>query len=277
MLNVLKNFVAKVACVPPEPHDPMGDVQALRVFRASKQYLYYRYLGWVVAQFALWLFLGGMLLGFVTSMSEDRTVEPWIPRAIGIVGGSFLILQLLFSFFVVWLEYEMRWYKITDRSLRVRFGVWHVREHTVTFANIQNVSIQQGPLQRLFGIADMRVETAGGGGAATQSASVGLHGGLLGMAIQAQAQRNALNMHEAVFRGVDNAEEIRDLMMVRLRRVRDAGLGETMETAEPSTIPPVFTAPASAEVNWSAATLNVLMQLRQEAAALHAAAENAAR
>ena len=38
-----------------------------------------------------------------------------------------------------------------------------VREMTVTFANIQNAPVNQGPIQRALGIADLQVETAGGG------------------------------------------------------------------------------------------------------------------
>lgn len=148
----------------------------------------------------------------------------------------------------------------------------------MTFANIQNISVTQGPVQRLFGIAEVRVDTAGGGGAKSgANAGLGFHGGLIGLAMQAQAQQQMLNLHQAVFRGVDNAEEIRDLMMVRLRRVRDAGLGETVETADPSPSPTASTAAAFSGANWSTEAVAVLAALRQEAAALRLAAENTVR
>ncbi|HYR27692.1 MAG TPA: PH domain-containing protein, partial [Thermoanaerobaculia bacterium] len=38
-------------------------------------------------------------------------------------------------------------------------------------------------------------------------------------------------MHVAYFRGVDNAEEIRDLLREGVRRQRDAGLGDPDEPA----------------------------------------------
>ena len=68
----------------------------------------------------------------------------------------------------------------------------------MTFANIQNLSVQQGPLQRLFGIADLRVRTAGGGER---------EGG-------ANERGETTNMHLGYFRGVSNAGEIRDLTTV---------------------------------------------------------------
>ena len=81
----------------------------------------------------------------------------------------------------------------------------------MTFANIQNIGIEQGPLERFFGIADLKVDTAGGGGA------VPGRGG---------KQQMANSLHSARFRGVDNAEAIKLLMQQRLHGARDAGLGD---------------------------------------------------
>ncbi len=72
------------------------------------------------------------------------------------------MLQIV-SLALVRLNFEKRWYIVTDRSLRVREGILNVREMTVTFANIQNISISHGPVQRAIGIAELRVDTAGGG------------------------------------------------------------------------------------------------------------------
>lgn len=111
------------------------------------------------------------------------------------------------------LEFEKRWYLVTDRSLRIREGVLTVREMTVTFANIQNISISQGPIQRLLGISDLVVETAGGGGSAQPA-----KGGHIGP-----------NFHMASFRGIDNAAEVRQLIEARLKKLKDSGLGDHEE------------------------------------------------
>jgi membrane protein YdbS with pleckstrin-like domain len=270
MLASLKHLVATVMKVPPEPHDPMGDVQSLRVFRAAKKYFYYRCLAWLLAQVVLFVVLGCITAVIVDAMLHDRSLQIFAPIMVASFVASFFLVQFGTTFFIVWLEYEMRWYKVSDRSLRIRYGVWNVREHTVTFANIQNISVTQGPVQRLFGIADVCVDTAGGGASAPSSAGAG-HFGLVGLAMHAQQQ--AQDLHRAVFRGVDNGEEIRDLMLVRLRRVRDAGLGETVETAEPSTMPAGQSIPTPGLND----ALNVLDALRQEAIAFKTAAQNLAR
>ena len=190
----------------------MGDVRTLRVFRAAPGYWRYITVGWLITQVG----------------DPDR--HPRRRRAAGHLrldldarrhpGGHrhrpgtllVFVLQLGVTYFSLRLNYEMRWYKVTDRSLRIRTGVWNVSEMTMTFDNIQNITVTQGPLERLFGISDVRVTTAGGGEAAAQKKSG--HGGV------------GQNLHLGVFRGVDNPDEIRDLMLARLRRLRDTGLGD---------------------------------------------------
>ncbi len=85
----------------------------------------------------------------------------------------------------------------------------NVREMTITFANIQNISISQGPIQRALGIADLRVDTAGGASRAG-----------------AKGEGMSQNLHTAFFRGVDNANAIRELIQTRQRALKDSGLGD---------------------------------------------------
>ena len=77
----------------------------------------------------------------------------------------------------------------------------------MSFANVQQVTVSQNPLQRLLKLADVRVQSAGGGG-------------------QEHGKSEEHSMHIGVFHSVDNAVEIRDLVLERLRRFRAAGLGD---------------------------------------------------
>jgi membrane protein YdbS with pleckstrin-like domain len=97
---------------------------------------------------------------------------------------------------------------VSDRTLRIRRGIWLLHETTITYENIQNIRVSQGPLQRWYGIGDVLVETAGGGG-----------GG---------AEGGAGIMHRGLIEGVDNANEIRDLILGHLRKTRTAGLGDEL-------------------------------------------------
>ena len=122
-----------------------------------------------------------------------------------------LVIQMPVTYTMVRLDYEMRWYIVTDRSIRIREGVASVREMTMTFANVQNLAIEQGPVQRLLKISDLRVRTAGGGG--------GEHS-------DEEIEKLAGSLHIGYLRGVDNAKEIRDSILSRLRQLKDSGLGD---------------------------------------------------
>src|ERR1700722_10036844 len=86
-----------------------------------------------------------------------RHVEPYA-GAVGVFVASIPI-----TYFLQRLNYEMRWYIVTDRSLRIRSGVVWLREMTMTFANIQGIRVSANPIEGLLGLADVEVQSAGGG------------------------------------------------------------------------------------------------------------------
>ncbi len=158
-------------------------------------------------------------------------------------------MQIPFTYALRRLDYEMRWYVVTDRSLRIRTGVWNVQELTMSFANLQQVAVTQGPLQRLLGLADVRVQSAGGGP-------------------DRPGQKHAESLHHGHFHGVEHATEIRDLIQERLKRFRETGLGDPEESHH--AIPPAPSAlpPGSAG---SGALLAAARELATEARALRVA------
>ena len=248
MYDRVKSTLLWLLRVPPEPHDPMGDVHSLRVFRAAPGYLRYITLAWALSEIGI--LLGGLLAFIPLAVAAATSLAAILVTALGLLTAVLFLGQAGLTFFSLRLNYEMRWYKVTDRSLRIRAGVWNVHEMTMTFANVQNITISQGPLERLFGISDVKVDTAGGGG------SSGSHG-----------KAEGLNLHVATFRGVDNPEEIRDLMLQRLRRLRDAGLGDLDDA------PGLKDAPVYDPAFGSTETLQALAAFRDEARALRRAAE----
>ncbi|HYH81589.1 MAG TPA: PH domain-containing protein [Longimicrobium sp.] len=221
MFEFAKGWVLRFLRVPAEPRPPAGG-RVVRVFRAAPAYYRYRLALWALGQVGALMGLVASLL-WITFLLREVVSHPtlvFLLQAGEAVAWAAFVVQLVFSLAVLRLDYEMRWYILSDRSLRIREGVVSVREKTITFANIQNISIRQNPLQRLLRLSDVRVTTAGGGAGAQ-----GTHGQV------------GESMHEAYFRGVDNAEEIRDVIAQRVRLHRDAGLGDPDEPAplaEPS-------------------------------------------
>jgi len=217
MYEPLKRLTLGLLKVPPKPDPPAGDPEQLQVFLAAKAYYTYRLAVWAIRAVIVSASLGlpglGAAIGALAAFSEGEVVLAVLIALAAIALLTLVPLWLLLTWAALRLDYEMRWYMITDRSLRFREGVYHVREMTLTFANIQNISVSQGPIQRYFGIQDLLVQTAGGGGVVPG----------------AQGQHGGGGMHLGFIRGVDNAEEIREVMMSRLKQNRDSGLGDTDE------------------------------------------------
>jgi len=204
--------------VPTGLHPPAGDPAQTRVFRAAPAFFRYRLALWALthAGALAGLVVGLTVAGAVVARADDPTVTFWVT-----VGETLGVLSVVgsaaVSLAVLRLDYEQRWYAVTDRALRIREGVLTVREQTLTFANVQQVGVRQGPLQRLLGVADVHVSTAGGGGGAKG------HDGSVGP-----------NLHEGTLRGVADAPAIRDLIRARVRQHRDAGLGDPDDPTPPA-------------------------------------------
>ena len=235
----MKRWVLWFARVPAEPEPPQGSPGSIRVFRAAPNFWKFLIVRWGLKQIsgaaALAFFLS-LTAGWEASLaaakadatnkprtrrdwfrSQQHTVAGWV-HGFELLGLGFFVLQVPLSLAAARLDYEMRWYMVTDRSMRLREGVFRVREMTLTFANVQNITIRQGPLQRFLGISDVVVRTAGGGGSEGHDSHEASHD----------------SMHTGVLRAVDNPEHVRDLILDRLKHLRDAGLGDPDDHHPPS-------------------------------------------
>lgn len=234
MPEFLRRWIVALLKLPPAPAPaaaPASERGRERerelVFRAAPGYFRYRLWIWAIGQ--LFALVGAAAVGAVLLVVSiaivshsapgpafgrkhqgllEQVSPAVLPTIVGVVAAVVILAMLaqsLLAYALTRLDYEQRWYTVTDRGLRIREGAWTVREMTMSFANIQNLSITQGPLQKLCGVADLVVESAGGG----------------------PAQPGVPNLHVGAFRGVDNAEELKTMMLARLRALKgDGGLGD---------------------------------------------------
>jgi membrane protein YdbS with pleckstrin-like domain len=188
---------------PPEP--PLGSPGTVQVFRASPRYLTLQLIRHFGSMGVALLF---ELVGWATIVPVPGGKTVFAIVATLIVGSTLLLM--LARYFLIRIDYDMRFYVLTDRSLRIRRGAWTVEESTYTFANVQNITLHQGPLERWLDITHLQVETAGG------SAPKG--GG---------DAAEALN-HQGRLDGIDpaTASALRDRILRHIRDYRDAGLGD---------------------------------------------------
>lgn len=305
MFDRMRALVLRWMRVPAEPEPPLGAPGSVRTFRAGRNFYYVRLARWIFTQLGAALgiafsvfFISQLREGFdavraaaaaeppvasaaatpaattVTPPAEGEPapkkkkrprrsneerfreiahrLPPWSMDVIAVIELLTIVgflAQLPFTLAAVRLDWELRWYIVTDRSLRIRAGLWSLQESTMSFANLQQVEVMQGPLQRLLGIADVRVQSAGGGGG------------------EVKGHEHHDSLHTGVFHGVDNASEIRDLILDRLRHFRAAGLGDPDDHhAAPATESPV-----AATTEGGADALAAAQQVLAEARALRQA------
>ena len=219
--------------VPQEPPTlPCLPGDSLESFRPAEGFL--RYL-----KFQYWLVLaiiaGPLALGWIAMLAAS-------PLAISVLTPLALVVMIVpaaVAYLAIHLRYDSTWYVMTGRSLRIRRGIWIIHETTITFENVQNVEINQGPLQRWFGIADVHVDTAGG--SAPQPGKQGAAAAL---------------GHRGLIEGIADAPRIRDLILDRLRRSQSAGLGDEAHRVH------------AAEAGWTAEQVTILREIRDAAAEL---------
>lgn len=237
LYDAMKSVVLRVFRAPGDPPAaPTGTHTSVRVMRASPRYLMYRLLG--VASLAL-LVSVAILVTALAALAESKL---WLATAFLVVTA---VPVVLVQYFIARVDYDLRYYLITDRSVRVRQGAWIVDEKTITFANVQNVRLEQGPVERLLGFANVRIDTAGGGVAAGAHGDGGAHG--------------------VVLAGIEDAAAVRDLVLAQVRQRTDAGLGDRDDRSAPAAL--------GGGHGWSADQREALRLLAEAAIALRASAQ----
>ena len=190
--------------VPEEPSTLPAIGEPVRSLRPSPGYLrYLKFLFWVA-----------LIPGDVLPVLAWIAVSVAVPILGVVLALPFLALMFLpdiVAYVGIHLRYDTTWYVLTDRSLRIRRGILTIHETTISFENVQNVEVAQGPLQRYFGIADVIVQTAGGG------AAHGHHKGQAGA---------SPGPHVGILQGLDGAAAVRDQILASVERTRSAGLGD---------------------------------------------------
>ena len=108
-----------------------------------------------------------------------RTIRQWV-SAFVIPGIAFLasrgfdtltITLLLFGLLLVaalaalwgFLSWRATTYEVSGGAFRLRRGVIQKSERTIPLEHVQSVDTVQGLIQRVFGVVEVRVESAGGG------------------------------------------------------------------------------------------------------------------
>jgi membrane protein YdbS with pleckstrin-like domain len=118
------------------------------------------------------------------------------------------IVSVLFVAFWIPMYYESINYELTEAEITVQRGVWWKHTNTVPYNRVTNIDVVQGPLSRRFGLAKIKVQTAGysatGGGASSA---------------------------EAQLTGIRNYNEIRELILSKARGMKPVAVEAASESS----------------------------------------------
>ncbi len=148
------------------------------VVKPEKEQRIMWFIGWAIP-FVFGLTVWIVLLLIVDTVIFSLCVVGWL------ILGSLILL---------WIPafYKSLEYVIDSDSVKMKKGVFWKKRVTVPFTKITNLDVTQGPVQRVFDIGTIHVQTAGAGGAQG-----------------AQAELKLL--------GVRDLDEVKDTIMERVR------------------------------------------------------------
>lgn len=169
--------------------------------------LYYSYLTIGVTLFGLsWI---------IPTVVVALLVLP-LAQALAVTVALLFLLLVVVGFTAFWIQkyYSSITYILTNDEIIVEKGVWWKRKSFVPYNRITNISVVQGPIARHFGLGTVRVQTAGfsSGGSA------------------------GVRVAEAVILGVKNFEEIRNIIMGFVKRVRPVAVEAEAEAPAPRSV-----------------------------------------
>ena len=123
--------------------------------------------------------LGGIFAGIVSLIVViGLAIGAMVSDSLGFGFAIAIVLAVFAIVFLVWagliypgFAYRHASWRLSEHGLDIRRGVWWRHRIVVPRSRIQHSDIEQGPLQRGFGIATLVIHTAG-----TKNSSVKLEG-----------------------------------------------------------------------------------------------------
>jgi membrane protein YdbS with pleckstrin-like domain len=192
----------------------MEDVTAGRIFKPDRRFYYKEWFGWFIVAGIFWLMVfGALLLGAFIYMEDTTSPWDWNVFYLIVVDviptiNFWFVISMVFWWLPVAIAIPLyirniRYSVISKKGDRmpeifVQKGLLNITKKHVPFRTITNIASRAGPIDRLFGIGTVEIQTAGySGGPSGQGGP------------------------EEKIEGVVFYEEVRDYVLQELRKFRD--------------------------------------------------------
>ncbi len=171
---------------------PLKQISSGKIIKPSKKLLWKSYTSVILACFMFWLacVLSWLGIAYAVLVFEERMtqamfwgvyVPTWSPFAY--VFAAVLIIVVIVPFCLIYpLYYRNIEYSVISASgetmpeIYVKKGLVNITKKHVPFRTITNIASRAGPFDRLFGIGNVEVETAGFSGGTQQGPEEKLEG-----------------------------------------------------------------------------------------------------
>ncbi len=101
----------------------------------------------------------------VTAVGTVALASVWAWTYAMALGGLWIAFQLLLALWLPALAWSRWAWLIRERDLMIASGVIFRSVMSIPLSRVQHVDVQQGPLERVFGLARVNIYTASGSGA----------------------------------------------------------------------------------------------------------------
>ncbi|MDR0887812.1 MAG: PH domain-containing protein [Candidatus Methanoplasma sp.] len=112
------------------------------------------YIGYAISFVILFAILAVIWFFYATEQDWSFTYE--------IIALALLIVVLIYVIIAPQIFYRHYRYRITDDRIDVRRGIIIIRRTVVPIERVHQVEVTRGPINNMFGLADVSVTTAGG-------------------------------------------------------------------------------------------------------------------
>ncbi len=163
---------------------PMDEIKSGKVFKPDSAFIYKGWLSVLFVALSIWIIgvLGTLGIAYIIVLTGDITVVElwaawnywWIPANIWFWGA---MAVWMIPAFIIWPFYVGRFeYSVISKAgetmpeIYVKKGIITVTEKHVPFRTVTNISSKAGPLDRLFKIGSVEIQTAGFSGGAQAGA-----------------------------------------------------------------------------------------------------------
>ncbi len=122
----------------------------------------------------------------------------------------FLPIAAIFSFILLWIPrfHSSLAYYLNKSEITIEKGVWWKRKSIVPYNRVTNIDVVQGPLSRRFGLGKVSIQTAG---------------------FSAGGSSGSAKVAEAVILGIKNFEEVKNIVMARVKSYRPMAVESGIE------------------------------------------------